>query len=160
MNSLPRCNGLVFHRRNDAIDDRLNVRLDLRFLGRFDHQAGMGNLGLRFGLSAFASTGAKNPAYSDTLYVDNLIGPHTVNTVPLATLQAFLDHGVVARTVDAGVDQAKGQVARLAELGVDLEETTQKLQDEGVEAFSKSFQSLMETIAQKRQQLLKKQEVD
>jgi transaldolase len=104
----------------------------------------------------WASTGTKNPNYSDTLYVDNLIGPHTVNTVPKATLQAFLDHGVVARTLDVGVDQARDQVKRLAELGIDLEAVTQKLQDDGVEAFSKSFQSLMSSIAQKRQQLIAK----
>jgi len=102
----------------------------------------------------WASTGTKNPAYSDTLYVDNLIGPDTVNTVPPATLQAFLEHGKMARTVDIGVDQARDQVKRLTELGIDLEAVTQKLQDDGVEAFSKSFQSLMESIAQKRQQLL------
>jgi transaldolase len=78
----------------------------------------------------WASTGTKNPNYSDTLYVDNLIGPHTVNTVPPATLRAFMEHGVVARTLDVGVDQAHAQVNRLAELGIDLEAVTQKLVDE------------------------------
>jgi transaldolase len=105
----------------------------------------------------WASTGTKNPSYSDTLYIDNLIGPHTVNTVPPATLQAFLEHGVAARTVDVGADQARAQVARLAELGINLEKVTQKLQDDGVEAFAQSFQSLMNSIAQKRQQLINDQ---
>ena len=80
----------------------------------------------------WASTGAKNPAYSDTLYVDNLIGPHTVNTLPPATLAAFKDHGVVAETIT----QAGGQflppdevLDRLAEVGVDLGQVTSRLQD-------------------------------
>jgi transaldolase len=114
----------------------------------------LANQGGRIQRPLWASTGTKNPAYSDTLYVDNLIGPYTVNTVPLATLQAFLKHGVAAQTVDAGVDQAKAQIARLADLGIDLEAITQKLQDDGVDAFSKSFQSLIDAIAQKRQKFL------
>ena len=102
----------------------------------------------------WASTGTKNPHFPDTLYLDSLIGPDTVNTVPPATLQAFLDHGTVAPTLAAGLEDAQAQLARLADLGIDLEAITQKLQDDGVASFAKSFESLMASIAQKREKLL------
>jgi transaldolase/glucose-6-phosphate isomerase len=111
-------------------------------------------LGARLQRPLWASTGTKNPAYPDTLYVDNLIGPHTVNTVPPDTLKAFMDHGRVALTLESEVDQARAQIARLAELGINLEAITQKLQDDGVAAFAKSFESLLESIAEKRQKML------
>jgi len=118
--------------------------------------------GARVQRPLWASTSTKNPLYPDTLYVDGLIGPDTVNTVPPATLNAFRDHGTVAPTLEvgpsaslrAGLDEARLQLARLAELGVDLDAITQKLQDDGVAAFAKSFESLMATIAEKREQLL------
>jgi transaldolase/glucose-6-phosphate isomerase len=110
--------------------------------------------GARVQRPLWASTGTKNPHYPDTLYVDSLIGPHTVNTVPPATLQAFLDHGAVAATLEAGVDEARADLARLAELGLDLDAITQKLQDDGVAAFAKSFESLMASIAEKRDRLM------
>ncbi len=110
--------------------------------------------GARLQRPLWASTGTKNPAYSDTLYVDNLIGPHTVNTLPPATLQAVLDHGRVARTVDVDLDQARRDIAQLAVLGIDLDAVTHQLQVEGVIAFQKSFDSLMRSITQKRQLLL------
>jgi transaldolase len=103
----------------------------------------------------WASTSTKDPAYSDTLYVDNLIGPHTVNTLPFATLQAFLDHGVIARTVDQNVDQARRQLAGLAALGVDLAAITSKLLEDGVAAFAASWEALVANIARKREQVLK-----
>jgi transaldolase/glucose-6-phosphate isomerase len=99
----------------------------------------------------WASTSTKNPHYPDTLYVDSLIGPDTVNTVPPATLSAFRDHGTVALTLEAGLAEARTQ---LAEPGVDLDAITQKLQDDGVAAFAKSFETLMAAIAKKREQLL------
>jgi transaldolase/glucose-6-phosphate isomerase len=102
----------------------------------------------------WASTGVKNPRYPDTLYVDALIGPDTVNTVPPSTLNAFLDHGTVAPTLEAGLDEACDQLARLAELGVDLEAIAQDLQNDGVAAFARSFETLMEGIGAKREQLL------
>jgi len=102
----------------------------------------------------WASTSTKNARYSDTLYVDNLIGPQTVNTVPPATLQAFMDHGTVLRTIDEDVAQARTQLARLAEQGVNLESVTHKLQVDGVAAFAKSFETLMASIALKRSRLL------
>ncbi len=102
----------------------------------------------------WASTGTKNPAYSDTLYIDSLIGPYTVNTVPPATLQAFMDHGHPAPTLTAGVGKAKAQLAHLSELGVDLESITQKLLEDGVVSFSKSYQSLIASIIEKCEGLL------
>jgi transaldolase len=97
----------------------------------------------------WASTSTKNPAYRDVLYVEELIGPHTVNTIPLATIQAFADHGVAARTVDADVDVAKGHLASLAELGIDLDEVTRELQVDGVKKFAKSFEDMMEVVGKK-----------
>lgn len=97
----------------------------------------------------WASTGTKNPAYSDTVYVDELIGPHTVNTMPPDTLDAFLDHGTAASTIENGVDEAKVQIAQLATIGVDFDAITQELQDDGVDKFAKSFDSLMAGIGEK-----------
>jgi transaldolase/glucose-6-phosphate isomerase len=110
--------------------------------------------GARVQRPLWASTSTKNPGYPDTMYVDGLIGPTTVNTVPPATITAFLDHGTVALTLEADLDGARDQLARLADLGVDLDAITQKLQDDGVAAFAKSFESLMSSIADKREQLL------
>ncbi|MEN6447255.1 MAG: transaldolase [Syntrophaceae bacterium] len=98
----------------------------------------------------WASTGTKNPNYPDTLYVDSLIGEHTVNTLPPATLNAFLDHGEVALTLAMGLDEAKAQVGRLEVLGIDLAAVTKKLEEDGVGSFAKSFESLMSSITKKR----------
>ena len=102
----------------------------------------------------WASTGAKSPLFPDTLYVDSLIGPHTVNTVPPATFTAFRDHGTVALTLQEGLDEARDHLARLVELGVDLDGITQQLQDDGVAAFARSFEALLASIAAKRDRLL------
>jgi len=102
----------------------------------------------------WASTGVKNPQYPDTLYVDTLIGPHTVNTVPPATLTAFLDHGKVAPTLEVGIDEARAQLAQLQALGIDFNAVTNKLLDEGLVAFVKPFEALMASIAVKRDRLL------
>ncbi len=102
----------------------------------------------------WASTSTKNPAYPDTLYVDELIGPDTVNTIPPATLDAFQDHGTVRVTLTIDVDEARRQLARLAELGIDLDPITEKLQEDGVASFSQAFGLLMESVANKRRQLL------
>jgi len=110
--------------------------------------------GARVQRPLWASTSTKNPLYPDTLYVDGLIGPDTVNTVPPATLNGFLDHGQVAVTLDKDVDEARAQLSLLAELGVDLDGITQKLQDDGVVSFAKSFAALMDSIAEKREKLL------
>ena len=98
----------------------------------------------------WGSTGTKNPAYPDTLYVDNLIGPDTVNTLPPATLEAFLSHGNVSVTVEKDLAGARSRLAGLAELGIDLDGIARRLQDEGVAAFAKSFEGLIASIAEKR----------
>ena len=103
--------------------------------------------GARLQRPLWASTSTKNPAYPDTLYVDNLIGPDTVNTLPEATLEAFEDHGTVTRTIDADLDEAAAAVDGLAAVGVDLAEVAEVLEAEGVAAFAKSFDELLETLA-------------
>ncbi len=102
----------------------------------------------------WASTSTKNPAYADTLYVDELVGPNTVNTMPPATVDAFRDHGVADGTaLTTGVDQARDQIASLAELGIDFDQLTAELQTEGVIAFADSFDDLLATIDDKRSEL-------
>ncbi|MCF7973108.1 MAG: transaldolase [Phycisphaerae bacterium] len=102
----------------------------------------------------WASTGTKNPAYADTLYVDSLIAPDTVNTVPPATLEAFMDHGHVMPMTDKDLPEARARVVALAAAGVDLETITQTLLDEGLVAFAKAFEGLMGSIAGKRDRIL------
>ena len=102
----------------------------------------------------WGSTSTKDPDYPDTLYVDNLIGSNTVNTLPPHTLQFFLDHGRVAATLESDLGKAREQVERLSELGVDLDAIGHQLLDDGVRAFAESFESLMTSIAQKRERLV------
>jgi transaldolase len=97
----------------------------------------------------WASTSTKNPDYPDTLYVNELIGPDTVDTLPEVTLKAFLDHGTVARTVDAGVDDAAATWKALADVGIDLADVSKVLEDEGVSAFVKAFDELLASLDQK-----------
>ena len=97
----------------------------------------------------WASTSTKNPDYDDLLYVDNLIGPDTVNTLPDATIDAFVDHGVVARTLDADPDQAEAVLDGLMREGVDLEDVADTLEAEGVAAFAKSFDELIQALTDK-----------
>ena len=97
----------------------------------------------------WASTSTKNPAYPDLLYVEPLIGPKTVNTMPEATIAAFCDHGTVACTVDAGVEEAERALERLAGVGVDLDDVSRVLEDEGVASFAKSFDELLQALADK-----------
>jgi transaldolase len=98
----------------------------------------------------WASTSTKNPKYPDVLYVDTLIGPDTVNTVPPETYTAILDHSVVARTVDRDMEAAQQVVTDLKALGFDLNEVGEQLSIEGVEKFGKSFDGLLHVIEQKR----------
>ncbi|GIV78699.1 MAG: hypothetical protein KatS3mg050_3093 [Litorilinea sp.] len=102
----------------------------------------------------WASTSTKNPAYPDLLYVEPLIGPHTVNTMPPKTLDALRDHGRVARTVDQDLDQAEATMAELARLGIDFQEVTEELEREGVQKFADSYNELLDAIAQRRKELL------
>jgi transaldolase/glucose-6-phosphate isomerase len=98
----------------------------------------------------WASTGTKNPTYKDTLYVEELIGPDTVDTVPPATYTAFRDHGLVRLSLEEDLDGARATIQQLAAAGVDLPAVMQQLQEEGVQAFIDSFSSLMDSIASKR----------
>jgi len=98
----------------------------------------------------WGSTGTKNPAYSDVLYVEELIGPDTVTTVPPATLDAFRDHGQVRATLLKGWEEADGHLRRLDELGVNLDAITDQLQEAGVAAFAESFDQLLSTLDRKR----------
>ena len=109
--------------------------------------------GARVQRPLWASTSTKNPDYPDTLYVDSLIGPDTVNTMPEATLDAFADHGTVARTVDADHAGAQAVVEAATAVGVDLDDVARVLEDEGVAAFSKSFDELITTLHTKADQL-------
>lgn len=97
----------------------------------------------------WASTSTKNPAYRDVLYVEELIGPETVDTVPPQTLDAFRDHGEVQSTLMANVDEARAQLAALAGCGIDLDEITEDLQAEGVEKFSQPYDSLLASLEAK-----------
>jgi transaldolase len=105
--------------------------------------------GARLQRPLWASTGVKNPAYRDTLYVEQLIGPDTVNTMPPALIDAFRDHGEVRRTVDADYESARGTIAALAALGVDMTEVTDKLLREGLASFQKSFDTLSAGLLKK-----------
>jgi transaldolase len=98
----------------------------------------------------WASTGTKDPAFSDVLYVDELIGPDTVNTLPIATLDAFRDHGRPRRTIDQGLDEARDDLAKLKGLGIDLDAITARLQIDGVKAFADSFDQLIAGLDSKR----------
>jgi transaldolase len=103
-------------------------------------------LGARVQRPLWASTGTKNPAYPDTLYVDELIGPDTVNTLPEATLEAFADHGTVARRVDVDVDEAAANWQAVQDLGISVDEVGDKLEAEGVASFTKSFDELIASL--------------
>ncbi|CAA2977897.1 Transaldolase 2 [Olea europaea subsp. europaea] len=101
----------------------------------------------------WASTSVKNPAYPDTLYVAPLIGPDTVSTMPDQALQAFIDHGSVARTIDSNVSEAEGVYSALEKLGIDWKFVGQQLEAEGVESFMKSFDSLLDSLQEKANSL-------
>lgn len=101
----------------------------------------------------WASTSVKNPEYRDVLYVEELIGPETVNTMPRPTITAFLDHGVVARTVDKDIPAARQVMADLAEAGIDLDAITARLEEEGIASFTTSYEALLAGVEAKRSQL-------
>lgn len=106
--------------------------------------------GARVQRPLWASTSTKDPSLPDTYYVDALIGPHTVNTLPPATLVAFNEHGTVAPTLQQGLGEVRDQLSRLAALGIDLTEVTDQLEEEGVKSFGDSFKALREGIDKKR----------
>ena len=96
----------------------------------------------------WASTSTKNPAYSDVMYVEDLIGPHTVNTLPDDTMDAFRDHGTLAQTVDTGAAEAQAVLDALSAVGVDYDAMTRQLQQEGVDKFVHPYHTLLERIEQ------------
>ena len=98
----------------------------------------------------WASTSTKNPAYPDTYYVEALIGPDTVDTLPPQTIDAFREHGQVAPRLEEGLDEARATLRQLAEVGIGLRQVTQELQDEGVDSFAKSFDDLISALTKKR----------
>ncbi len=102
----------------------------------------------------WASTSTKNPAYPDVLYVEELIGPETVNTMPEETIRAFQDHGKVAPTLERGLDEAKSLLDEIAAAGVDYDDVTETLEEEGVEKFADSFDELLDGIRAKRGELV------
>ncbi len=102
----------------------------------------------------WASTSTKNPDYRDVLYVEDLIGPQTVNTMPEDTIEAFQDHGEVALTLEADLDEAKGVFERVAEAGVDYDDVVATLEREGVEKFAESFRELLDGVKAKRGELV------
>jgi transaldolase len=109
--------------------------------------------GARVQRPLWASTSTKNPDYPDTLYVDNLIGPDTVNTMPESTIEAFEDHGRIARTIDVGVDESRAVMSALAAVGVDMGDVGRVLEEEGVASFAKSYDELIETLREKADRL-------
>jgi len=110
--------------------------------------------GARLQRVLYGSTGTKNPDYSDVMYVENLIGPNTVNTIPPKTLEAFIDHGTVALTLESDVDEARAQLSDLAGLGINLDEVTQQILKEGVEKFVKPYDELIKTLTEKKEALI------
>jgi transaldolase len=102
----------------------------------------------------WASTSTKNPAYRDVLYVEELIGPDTVNTMPLETIAAFQDHGVSRETLTAGLDDARELLVELAAVGVDYDDVVAQLEVEGVQKFADSFHTLLDGIRSKRAALV------
>jgi transaldolase len=125
-------------------------------LAFLDYEDTFGEKGTRFGKLKpqgakrqrvlWASTSTKNPAFPDTKYVEEMIGPLTINTVPPKTLEAFLDHGVVERTIDQNFEAAQDVMTGLARLGIDLDQATQELETEGVESFADAYTSLLDSL--------------
>jgi transaldolase len=118
-----------------------------RFSG--DRWQALATRGARPQRPLWASTSTKNPDYPDLLYVDTLVGPQTVNTMPEATIGAFEDHGTVARTVDTGAAEARAAIDGLARVGVDFADVARVLEDEGVSSFAKSFDELIQALTDK-----------
>jgi transaldolase/glucose-6-phosphate isomerase len=109
--------------------------------------------GARVQRMLWASTSTKNPKYRDVLYAEELIGPDTIDTMPASTLDAFRDHGKVRATIEVGVAASRQVMAQLAEVGIDFAAVTRTLEEQGVEAFAKDYQKLLDSIAEKRAQV-------
>jgi transaldolase len=127
------------------------ARFQERFAG--ERWEALAAQGARVQRPLWASTGTKNPAYRDVLYVEELIGPHTVNTMPPATIEAFRDHGITRRTVDQHLDAARTLFSELAARGIAMENVTDKLLGEGLASFQKSFDTLIAGLEAKTRRL-------
>jgi transaldolase len=130
-----------------------NARLayaDFKHLFGGERFARLRDKGARVQRPLWASTGTKNPAYSDVVYVDELIGPDTVNTVPPQTLDALLDHGRVALTLATGLDEARQTLIDLSALGISMIDVTDQLEREGVQSFAEAFAALLEGVEKRR----------
>ncbi|MCJ7716322.1 MAG: hypothetical protein MUO54_07360 [Anaerolineales bacterium] len=112
----------------------------------FSRYQALVSLGARKQRVLWASTSTKNPTFPDTMYVDELIGPNTVNTIPPKTLVAFLDHGKVEQTIDQNLEAAQKVFEDLPNWGVDMNQVTQALESEGVKAFAAAFTSLLDSL--------------
>lgn len=129
-----------------------NARLAYELFGRRfsgDRWASLAARGAMVQRPLWASTSTKNPAYRDVIYVEQLIGPHTVNTLPPATMDAFRDHGIVARTVDGNLEAARADLAALEAAGISLAQVTDQLLAEGVASFQRSFDTLLAGLGRK-----------
>jgi transaldolase len=118
---------------------------------RFDRLADRGAHPQRL---LWASTSTKNPAYSDVRYVEALIGPETINTIPLETWEAYRDHGDPALRLEEAVDEARERLESLSRLGIDLDQVTQQLEEEGVAEFSKSLDQLLAALRKQRDSIV------
>src|SRR5690606_36015565 len=101
----------------------------------------------------WASTSSKNPAIPDTKYVEELIGPDTVDTIPMETLEAFRDHGDAQSRLENDLDKATSTLEKLKTAGIDIDEITQKLEDEGIDKFNKQYDRLLAAIATQKKTL-------
>jgi transaldolase len=120
---------------------------------RGDRWEALAARGARVQRPLWASTSTKNPAYPDTVYIDNLIGPMTVNTLPEETIEAFADHGTLSSTIDRDLDEAERVWAALAHVGVDMDDVADHLEREGVSSFQKSFDELIDALTAKAAEL-------
>lgn len=147
--------------------DAMNKRQDLKgkaaianaklayqlFLERFssDRWKALAAKGARVQKPLWASTSTKNPAYRDVMYVEELIGPRSINTIPPQTIEAFKDHGNVRRTVDQSEDEARRVIEQLEQIGIHMKDVTDKLLVDGLASFQKSFDSLIAGLERKRE---------
>ncbi|MBD3334492.1 MAG: bifunctional transaldolase/phosoglucose isomerase, partial [Candidatus Eisenbacteria bacterium] len=145
--------GVTELRGKIAVANSKMVRARFQEVFRGERWEKLARQGARTQRLLWGSTSTKNPEYPDTLYVDELIGGDTVNTMKPETLAAFQDHGTAAPTLDRGWDEARRQLAELQRVGIDLHAITHELQDEGVERFNRSFDELLCSINQKRKEL-------
>ncbi len=146
------CRGLV---GKVAIANAKLAYQDWKERGRSPRWQALAAQGARTQRLLWASTSTKDARFSDVFYVESLIGPETIDTIPPATLDAFRDHGEAANRLEADLDDAKQVMARLARCGVSIDSLTERLLDQGVEAFSSAFDALLGAIEQKRAGVLK-----